>query len=161
MRFPLAALLALFVPMAWAEPAALAQDSAIAFETGRVVIETSDGASHEFAVELATTPEQQQRGLMFRRELAAEAGMLFLYDRVRVVSMWMRNTVIPLDMIFIAEDGRVEKVVERTVPMSLRTISSGRPVSAVLELNGGTAARLGLAVGDRVLHEAFGEGSRY
>jgi uncharacterized membrane protein (UPF0127 family) len=81
--------------------------------------------------------------------------MLFVYRPQRVVSMWMRNTLIPLDMLFIADDGRVVKIVERTMPLSLKTISSDRPVRAVLEVNGGTVARLGIMTGDRVLHDTF------
>lgn len=136
---------------------AMAQGGLAVFEQDEIVIETRDGAHHEFAVELAVSPQQQAQGLMFRRDMAADAGMLFIYGAARVVSMWMRNTVIPLDMLFIESDGRVEKVVERTVPMSLKTISSDRPIKGVLELNSGTAARLGLAPGDRVVHEAFQE----
>lgn len=116
------------------------------FERGQVVIETP-GGSHQFAVELAVTPDQRAQGLMFRRNLGGEEGMLFLYPTDRVATMWMKNTLIPLDMLFIAADGRVVRVAERTVPQSTETISSEKPVRAVLELNGGTAARLGIAVG--------------
>ena len=92
---------------------------------------------------------------MFRRSLAPDGGMLFIYPTERTISMWMRNTLIPLDMVFIAADGRIVKVAQRTVPMSLATISSGGPAKAVLEVNGGTAARLGLEPGGRVVHPAF------
>ncbi len=126
------------------------------FESGRLAIETASGARHEFEVELALTPGQQAQGLMFRRDLAGDAGMLFIYARDRPVSMWMKNTLIPLDMLFLARDGRVVRVFERAVPGSLATISSGGDAAAVLELNGGTAARLGIAIGDRVLHPALG-----
>lgn len=148
----LLAVLAALVPSA----AAFAQGGLETFERDRLAVETNRGARHDFDVELAITPQQQQQGLMFRRDMAPDAGMLFVYRPVRRVSMWMRNTVIPLDMLFIAEDGRVVKIVERTVPLSLKTISSDRPVKAVLELNGGTVNRLGLAPGDRVLHSTFG-----
>jgi len=126
------------------------------FERDSLVIETASGARYPFTVELALDRAQQAQGLMFRRDLAPDAGMLFLYARVREIAMWMKNTLIPLDMLFIAEDGRVVRIAERTVPGSLETIPSGQPVAAVLELNGGTAARLGLAPGDRVLHRSFG-----
>ena len=96
---------------------------------------------------------------MYRRSLADDAGMLFVYGSEGMVSMWMRNTFIPLDMLFIAGDGRIVRIAERTVPQSLETISSGRPVIGVLEVNGGTAARLGIQPGDRVLYRAFGGGS--
>lgn len=149
--------LLIVLTLPWAP--ALGQSGLAQFDRDEIVIETEAGAQHRFAVELATTPQQQAQGLMFRRELPPDAGMLFVYGPVRVVSMWMRNTVIPLDMLFIDEAGRIEKVVERTVPMSLKTISSDRPVKGVLELNGGTAARLGLAPGDRVLYQEFADGS--
>jgi len=134
---------------------AAAQGGPASFERDELVIETAGGARHAFRIELALSPKQQQQGLMFRRELAADAGMLFIYRPRQVISMWMRNTLVPLDMLFIAEDGVVVKIVERTVPLSLATISSDRSVRAVLELNGGTAARLDLAPGDRVLYRAF------
>ncbi len=134
---------------------ARAQSTLANFERGELEIETGDGTRHVFQIELATTPEQKSQGLMFRRSLAPDGGMLFIYPSVRTITMWMRNTLIPLDMVFIAADGRIVKVAQRTVPMSLATISSGGPAKAVLEVNGGTAARLGLKPGDRVLHPAF------
>ncbi len=126
------------------------------FETGPLAIVTADGARHDFNVELAETPAQMSQGLMFRRKLARDAGMLFIYRPPRQAAMWMKNTHIPLDMVFIGTDGRVVKLVERTVPHSLKTVASDGPVAAVLELNGGTVSRLGIAPGDRVLHEALG-----
>jgi len=116
------------------------------FERGQVVIETASG-NHEIAVEIAVTPDQRAQGLMFRQNLGGDEGMLFLYPTDRVATMWMKNTLIPLDMLFIAADGRVVRVAERTVPQSTETISSENPVRAVLELNGGTATRLGIAAG--------------
>lgn len=116
------------------------------FERGDVVIETSSG-SHEISVELAVSPDQRAQGLMFRQRLGADEGMLFLYPSDRIATMWMKNTMIPLDMLFIAADGRVVRIAERTVPQSTETISSEKPVRAVLELNGGTAARLGIGTG--------------
>ena len=153
---PAAALLLLIV-LAVCAPArmALAEGGLVSFKQDRLAIETAKGDRHEFDAELAITPQQQQQGLMYRRDMAADASMLFIYRPERVVSMWMRNTMIPLDMLFIAADGRVVKIVERAVPLSLKTISSDRPVRAVLELNGGTVARLGIQTGDRVLHGSF------
>jgi uncharacterized protein len=116
------------------------------FERKEVVIETP-GGSHEIAVEVAASPDQRAQGLMFRRQLGKDEGMLFLYPSDRVATMWMKNTLIPLDMLFIAADGRVVHIAERTVPQSTKTISSEKPVRAVLELNGGTAARLGIEAG--------------
>jgi len=115
--------------------------------------------THRFRVEVATTPAQQTQGLMFRRGLAADAGMLFVYSPPKMASMWMKNTFIPLDMIFIDGNGRIVGIAERTIPGSLAVISSDRPVAGVLELNGGTVSRLRMAVGDRVVHSAFNTGS--
>jgi uncharacterized membrane protein (UPF0127 family) len=121
-------------------------------------VEAGAGQEHTFDVELAVTPQQQTQGLMYRPSLAPAAGMLFIYRPVRRVSMWMRNTAIPLDMLFIAEDGEIVRIAERSVPFSLTTISSGMPVRGVLEINGGTAARLGIELGDRVIYPAFDSG---
>lgn len=125
------------------------------WEVDSLTIETRAGERHEFVVELAVTQEQQARGLMFREELAEDAGMLFLHPSDRVITMWMRNTLIPLDMLFLDRRGKIVRVAERAVPLSETTISSGRPARAVLEVPGGTARRLGIRSGDRVLHDAF------
>ncbi len=148
-------LVALLATLALPGPGA-AQLKLQSFERDRLVIETAAGARHQLEIELAASPEQRAQGLMFRRDLAPDAGMLFLYGREWPVSMWMKNTLIPLDMLFIDGGGRVVHIAERTVPQSLESVSAGRPVTAVLELNGGTAARLGLAPGDRLLYGAFG-----
>ena len=144
--------LAVLWPLAGAAPLRALET----FESDALAIETAAGERHGFTVELAMTPAQQAQGLMFRRAMPAERGMLFVYASPRRTSMWMKNTFIPLDMLFIAADGRIVKVVERTVPRSLAAISSEEVVLAVLELNAGTASRLGIAPGDRVLHSAFG-----
>ena len=135
--------------------APLAQTST-AFERSTLTIQTERG-SHKFDVELATTPDQLSFGLMYRRSLAVDAGMLFDYSRPQKVAMWMKNTLIPLDMVFIDAVGKVAHISERTVPQSLRTISSQVPVRAVLELNGGTVARLKIKNGDRIRHDIFGD----
>lgn len=127
----------------------------VSFPKSQAEVVTRDGKRHRFAVELASSPEQLTQGLMYRRQLAADAGMLFDFGVEKPVSMWMRNTLIPLDMLFIAGDGRVVGIKERAVPGSLDVISAPEPVRGVLELNGGTAHRLGLAVGDRVAHPLF------
>jgi uncharacterized membrane protein (UPF0127 family) len=148
---------------AWAALVVVAPSSAQIklqrFERDALTIETADGRRHAFEVELALTGPQHAQGLMFRRSLAEDAGMLFLYSRAGTLSMWMKNTAIPLDMMFIAPDGYIVDVAERTVPYSLETISSRIPASAVLEVNGGTIAQLGIQPGDRVRHRAFGSGS--
>ncbi len=140
------------------EPAS-AQIKLQRFARDVLAIETADGRRHRLEVELALTGRQQAQGLMYRRSLAEDGGMLFLYSGAGTVSMWMKNTPIPLDMLFIAADGRIVDIVERTVPYSLETVSSRVPASAVLEVNGGTVTRLGIQPGDRVLHRAFGSGS--
>jgi len=132
-----------------------AQQALQNFTTDNLSIETADGRRLDFEVELALTTLQRAQGLMFRREMPEMAGMLFVYDKEWEVSMWMKNTVIPLDMLFIKADGRIAAIAERTVPFSLETVSSGQPVTGVLELNGGTTARLGIRRGDRVLYSAF------
>jgi len=114
---------------------------------------TSGAQKHDFDIWLATTPEQQQQGLMFVRDLPANRGMLFLADEPRVFRMWMKNTYIPLDMVFIGADGRIAKIAANTVPHSLATVSSDAEVAGILEIRGGEAARRGLHVGDAVSWE--------
>jgi len=130
------------------------EPAAAAAPTEPLTIRTATGA-HAFKVELAVTPDQQRVGLMYRRSLAPDAGMLFLYENGSKVTMWMANTYIPLDMVFIGPTGRITHIVERTVPESTELIGSNGPCRAVLELNGGTASRLGIRVGDQVEYEAF------
>jgi hypothetical protein len=115
----------------------------------------TDKGRYKFKVELATSPEQMMQGLMFRRSLDADAGMLFDYGTTQPVSFWMKNTLIPLDMVFILPNGRVAGVHQRAVPLSEQAIPSPGPVRAVLELNGGTASRLGIKSGDLVVHPIF------
>lgn len=146
MRPFLLLLLALLVPL----PGAAAGEGGPRFGTGSVIVR-SDAGVRTFRVEVARTEPQRRRGLMFRRHLAADAGMLFLFDREGPVSMWMRNTRIPLDMLFIARGGRIVRIEERTVPLSEAVIPSGWPVVAVLELNAGTVSRLGIRPGNRVM----------
>jgi uncharacterized protein len=111
---------------------------------------TSGAATHVFQVEVMRTDAERAKGLMFRQFLPQDRGMLFDFIREEPVSMWMRNTYIPLDMLFIRSDGTVARVHERAQPLDETTISSGAPVRYVLEINGGAAARLGLKAGDRV-----------
>jgi uncharacterized membrane protein (UPF0127 family) len=121
-----------------------------------LVIVTRDGARHAFRVEMAVRPEDQAIGMMFRTTMEPDEGMLFDWGVPRASAMWMRNTLIPLDMVFIAADGRIHHIHERAVPQSLATIESRGPVRATLELQGGAAERLNLRVGDRVEHRVFG-----
>ncbi len=106
--------------------------------------------THTFEIWLAETPRQQEQGLMFVRDLPENRGMLFVSEVPRVFRMWMKNTYIPLDMVFIGQDGRIAKIAARTTPHSLDTISSDVPVAAILEIKGGEAARRALHRGDRV-----------
>ena len=135
---------------------ALAQTrTPVSFDRTEIAVETASGELHRFEVELAVRREQFGQGLMFRRELAEDAGMLFILPRPQTINMWMKNTYLPLDMLFLDSKGQIVRLVERTIPLSTDTIPSNRPVKGVLEVNAGTAKRLGLAVGDRVLHPAF------
>jgi uncharacterized membrane protein (UPF0127 family) len=128
------------------------------FPTAPLTIESATGR-HDFSVEVATTPGQMEQGLMFRRSLAPEAGMIFDFKTPSMATMWMKNTLIPLDMLFVDAQGRIVNIHERAVPQSLDTISAAAPVRGVVELNGGTTARLGIRPGDRVLFPIFGNAS--
>ncbi len=118
-----------------------------------VTVTSANGDGHEFVLEVADTEERRQRGLMFRKELPEDGGMIFIYDPPQVAAMWMKNTLIPLDMVFVDAGSRIAHVASRTTPHSLEPISAGVPVAAVIELNGGTCDRLGMGVGDRVHYE--------
>ena len=111
---------------------------------------TSGKRVHRFDVEVARTEAQQERGLMFRERLSPDGGMLFPMEPPRVASFWMRNTLIPLDMIFIRADGTIARIAENTVPYSLTPVTSDEPVAAVFEIAGGRAAQLGISADDRV-----------
>ena len=111
----------------------------------------SAGGTHRFTVEVARTPDQQSLGLMFRASLAADEGMIFPFPYPREASFWMRNTLIPLDMIFVRADGTIARIAANTVPHSEESVTSGEPVAAVLELRGGRAAELGIVEGDQVV----------
>ncbi|HEV2955377.1 MAG TPA: DUF192 domain-containing protein [Xanthobacteraceae bacterium] len=131
----------------------------IARTPGRAADDTleivSKSGVHVFSVELAVTDEQRTRGLMERRSLPEGRGMLFKFEPDQVIQMWMHNTYIPLDMIFIRGDGRIVSIAENTTPLSDRVISSGRAARGVLEVIAGTARKLGIAPGDRVAHPWF------
>jgi uncharacterized protein len=113
------------------------------------------GQRQGFQVEVARNDADRAQGLMFRRSMPADRGMLFDFGRVAPVAMWMQNTYLSLDMLFIRPDGTIARIAADTEPLSTRTIPSGEPVLAVLELNAGTAARLGIRAGDRVEHPLF------
>lgn len=124
------------------------------FSTSELTIMTA-GGPHKFSIALATSDAQMEQGLMFRRYLAPDAGMLFDFRRPIQAEMWMKNTLIPLDMLFLEADGRIVDLHERAVPYSLDVIASKAPARFAVELNGGTVARLGIRVGDRVTSPYF------
>ena len=109
----------------------------------------SKNGVHHFVVEVAATPEQQERGLMFRKEIAPDRGMIFPYDPPRNVAFWMRNTLIPLDMLFIRSDGTIARIATAK-PLDETPVPAGEPIGAVLEIRGGRAAELGIREGDKV-----------
>jgi len=114
--------------------------------------------THTFQIEVAETATEKARGLMFRRSLADDAGMLFPYEPPQEATMWMRNTYISLDMVFIRKDGVVHRVETNTEPFSEAVIASNGDVAAVLELKAGTARRIGLKAGDKASNKLFGTG---
>jgi uncharacterized membrane protein (UPF0127 family) len=132
-----------------APPPAPAARSSAGLEQVPLTIESS-GKTHRFTVEVAETGEQQAQGLMFRKELAPDRGMVFPRDPPGDASFWMKNTLIPLDIIFVRTDGTIARIAENVVPMSLDPIPSLEPVGAVLEIAGGRSAELGIKAGDKV-----------
>jgi uncharacterized protein len=127
---------------------------AVAADEQTLEIVTRSGV-HSFTVELAATDEARSKGLMYRRELPEGRGMLFDFKQDQNAAMWMKNTYIPLDMIFIRADGRIQRIAENTQPQSEKIITAGAPVRAVLEVIGGTVRKLGIRAGDRVAHPLF------
>jgi uncharacterized protein len=121
--------------------------------TGRVIVETAAGARHTVRVEVVRTDASRARGLMFREQLDADAGMLFVFDESEHHGFWMKNTLIPLDMLFIDDTGRIVGIIERAEPGSLTSRDAGVPSRFVLEVNGGWSAEYGVAKGDRVRFE--------
>jgi len=150
-----AALVLLFSAFAGCRPAEAvrASQAAAAADTIPLNIHTAK-AVRAFRVEVARTPEEQSRGLMYRTALAPDAGMIFPFDPPRPASFWMRNTYIPLDMLFIRADGTIAVIAANTTPLSLAPVESGEPVAAVLEIAGGQSAALGIHEGDRVSWKA-------
>jgi uncharacterized membrane protein (UPF0127 family) len=138
---PVAALLALAAPGA--------KSAAAEIQLEALVI-ASDSQKHHFRVEIADEPHEQSRGLMYRQSLPEDGGMLFDFHQERPASFWMRNTYIPLDMLFIKADGTIESIAERTTPLSERSVPSKGAVRFVLEINGGLSQKLGIEAGDRV-----------
>jgi uncharacterized protein len=147
-RVPLFAVLCFLV----LQPAVTGRLGAAELQTLEIA---SKSGVHAFAVELALTPEEQSRGLMYRKTLPEGQGMLFDFKREQELTFWMKNTYVSLDMIFVRSDGRILRIAENTEPLSERMVPSGGPVRAVLEVVAGTARKLGIAPGDRVAHPIF------
>jgi uncharacterized protein len=137
-----------------ADPAESAQLDRF-FPRSTMQIATPDARLHNFKIWIADNDQRRARGLMFVKHIGEEEGMLFIYPQAMRASMWMKNTFIPLDMLFVAADGKVMQVVANTEPQSLKTIESDSDVIAVIELKGGTASKLHIAKGARVMHAAF------
>jgi uncharacterized protein len=126
------------------------------FATSELTIQTAAGP-RDFKIEIALSDAQMEQGLMFRRSLAPDAGMLFDFKTPTNVTMWMKNTLIPLDMLFLDEHGRIFDIHERAVPLSTDIIAANGPARYVIELNGGTAERLGIKPGDRASSPYIGK----
>ncbi|MEM7720561.1 MAG: DUF192 domain-containing protein [Pseudomonadota bacterium] len=129
-------------------------------DEGRVDLRGEWGQAR-FSVEVADTPSERSLGLMHRETMPRSAGMLFVYDRPQFVSFWMRNTLIPLDMIFMDETGTVQHVHENAIPLDETAIPGGQNIQYVLEINGGLSGRLGITVGSELRHPAFGENAAW
>jgi uncharacterized protein len=125
------------------------------FPRGLLSVRTMAGTVHHFEVWLAERADRRQQGLMYVRTLDEHSGMLFVFPQTQSIAMWMKNTYVPLDMIFITAAGRIDYIAANTQPLSLEVIEAPRPVKAVLEVAAGTAQRLGLVPGDQVLHAAL------
>jgi uncharacterized membrane protein (UPF0127 family) len=154
-RALLAGLIAVPLAYAWAQrPEPTGPQPTL--PTEKLVIVTKAGKSHTFTVEMALTPEQQEVGEMFRPTVPEDGGMLFDWGSARESQMWMKNTLAPLDMVFINADGAIRSIAENTVPRSLAVVDSRGPVRATLELAAGVTAKLDIRVGDKVQHRLFG-----
>lgn len=122
----------------------------------KLVVEKSDGSKHEFTVEMATTPEARTIGLMFRKSMDPNAGMLFVFEKEEMRAFWMKNTLIPLDMVFIKKNGVIDSIHANAIPHDETPAPSKGPALGVLEINGGRAAELGIKPGDIIHHNSFG-----
>jgi uncharacterized membrane protein (UPF0127 family) len=131
----------------------------LAASTETLVLKTATG-DHNFNIEVATTDQERALGLMFRRSLPENSGMLFLYDPPQPATMWMKNTLIPLDMVFISAEGKVHRIESHTEPFSTAVIDSDGDVVGVLELNAGEADKIGLKRGDKVIYPGLAKAAR-
>lgn len=128
----------------------------VTFPKDEVSIRTAEGKTHKFSVELALTDAQRAQGLMHRKEMAPDHGMLFDFGYPRQITMWMENTILPLDMLFIQGDGSISHIHKGAVPFSRDVIDSRGPAKFVLELNAGRADVLGIKIGDKVISKRIG-----
>ena len=142
--------------MTYVSSAPAGPENQVTFELSELSI-LSGGGEHSFTVELAVTAAQRARGLMYRKYMPAQNGMLFLFEEKQMVTMWMENTHISLDIIFIDEKGAIVHIVKSAAPMSRDYIHSTAPVISVLELSGGVADRLKIQAGDRIIHPFFNQ----
>jgi uncharacterized membrane protein (UPF0127 family) len=129
------------------------------FPQSTASIHTAAGHDVKFRIWTADRPNRQEQGLMFVRDMDDHAGMLFVFQGSQQITMWMKNTYLSLDMLFLDEQGRIDFIAPRTKPLSLDLIQAPRPVTAVLELKGGITERLGIHIGDKVLAEGLGRGN--
>ena len=155
-RFLLTLAAAAFPLAAWAQAPAEPTGPQPELPKEKLVIVSHDGKDHVFNVEMALTEQQQETGEMFRTSVPEDGGMLFVWDPPQRSQMWMKNTLVPLDMVFINADGKIRTIAENTTPRSLAAIDSGGVVKATLELAGGVTAKLDIRVGDTVKQKTFG-----
>ncbi len=144
-------------PAAGAAAAVPGMEPLSAFPRSLLAIRTAGGSVLNFKIWTADTPARREQGLMFQRQLDEHAGMLFLFTPDRPIAMWMKNTYLSLDLLFVGRDGRITYIARQAKPMSEDIIAPPGPVHAVLELNGGAADRFGIREGDRVVHPAFAQ----
>ena len=124
------------------------------FPQSEILIVSKSG-EHKFVVDVATTMAQRQMGLMYRKKMARNRGMMFDFGEEQLIAMWMKNTLIPLDMLFVDKTGRILQIERATTPLSLETIAGRRPAMSVIELNAGLTTELGISEGDQVMHNIF------
>ena len=124
------------------------------FPQSEILIVSKSG-EHKFVVDVATTMAQRQVGLMYRKKMARNRGMMFDFGEEQLIAMWMKNTLIPLDMLFVDKTGRILQIERATTPLSLETIAGRRPAMSVIELNAGLTTELGISEGDQVMHNIF------
>ena len=124
------------------------------FPQSEILIVSKSG-EHKFVVDVATTMAQRQMGLMYRKKMARNRGMMFDFSEEQLIAMWMKNTLIPLDMLFVDKTGKIVQIERATTPLSLKTIASRRPAMSVIELNAGLTEELGISEGDQVMHNIF------